>query len=133
MCILGIVDSKGVIYDFAGPYTIGRGKLAFGKATRYILLDKTKCTLQDWDTSIADGNTIYSKRMHNLLLDNCHSHCAKCLNIMGYGGKTDYNMLTIGTWVFFQGKFCGKEQFIKTYLPFVVLLLFLCWFGGLWS
>jgi len=30
----GICDSEGVIWDFAGPYTIGREKMAFGSPTR---------------------------------------------------------------------------------------------------
>ena len=31
----GIADSEGVIYDFAGPYHIGKGNMAFGNPTRY--------------------------------------------------------------------------------------------------
>ncbi|CAI5730630.1 unnamed protein product [Peronospora destructor] len=30
------VYSKGVIFDFAGPYTIGRDAFAFGAPTRYL-------------------------------------------------------------------------------------------------
>lgn len=81
----GICDSTGTIYDFAGPYTVGTGRLAFGKTTRYIQLDPLLCTLEDWDTAIKDGNEIYKHRMHNICCDNCHSHVAKCLNVMGYG------------------------------------------------
>lgn len=35
---MGICDSKGVIYDFQGPYSIGEGNLAFGRTARYIQL-----------------------------------------------------------------------------------------------
>ena len=36
---MGICDSRGYIWDFAGPYTIGRDNMAFGNPTRYIKLD----------------------------------------------------------------------------------------------
>ena len=81
----GIADSRGVIYDFAGPYTIGVGKLAFSPPTRYIQLDPAYCTDQTWDEGISNGCEVYKHRMHNLFCDNCHSHVAKCLNNMGYG------------------------------------------------
>lgn len=35
---MGIGDSRGVIYDFQGPYTIGEGNLAFGRTARYLQL-----------------------------------------------------------------------------------------------
>lgn len=81
----GIADSKGTIYDFAGPYTIGVGKLSFSAPTRYIVLDPARCSLQGWDEGVREGCEIYKERMHNICLDNCHSHVAKCLNVMGYG------------------------------------------------
>jgi transmembrane protein 222 len=88
----GIGDSEGVIRDFAGPYHIGVGSLAFGKPVRYLQLNPDKCSAQDWDTSVMEGCRIYKGRMHNLFMDNCHSHVAKCLNIMGYG-KNFHNFL----------------------------------------
>jgi len=32
----GICDSEGIIWDFAGPYTIGKDRMAFGDPTRYV-------------------------------------------------------------------------------------------------
>ncbi|RYG93739.1 DUF778 domain-containing protein [archaeon] len=81
----GIADSEGCIYDFAGPYTIGVGKLAFSSPAKYVQLDPAKCTQKDWNTGIAGGCDMYRGRMHNICCDNCHSHVAKCLNLMGYG------------------------------------------------
>ena len=40
---MGITDSRGVIYDFAGPYHIGEGCMAFGAPTRYLQLDPKLC------------------------------------------------------------------------------------------
>jgi hypothetical protein len=91
----GIADSRGVIYDFAGPYTIGVGKLAFSAPTRYLQLDPAFCSAQTWDEGIANGNEVYKQRMHNICCDNCHSHVAMCLNNMGYGKKFDYCMFLL--------------------------------------
>ena len=43
---IGIADSDGVIHDFAGPYTINRGQMAFGSPTRYLQINPiTNCSL----------------------------------------------------------------------------------------
>lgn len=31
---MGVCDSNGLIYDFAGPYFVNRGALSFGSPTR---------------------------------------------------------------------------------------------------
>jgi hypothetical protein len=80
----GIGDSRGIIHDFAGPYHIGVGHLAFSKPTKYLQLDPSKCFGASWDNGLKEGCDVYSKRMHNICCDNCHSHVAKCLNVMGY-------------------------------------------------
>eukprot|EP01040_Poterioochromonas_malhamensis_P011954 gene11954-13042_t len=118
----GIADSRGVIYDFAGPYTIGVGKLTFSPPTRYIQLDPAFCTDLNWDEGVGNGCEVYKNRMHNIFCDNCHSHVAKCLNNMGYGKRTDYGMVEIGVWVFFQGKFVSFGRFVQTYLPFTIIV-----------
>lgn len=91
----GIANSQGVIYDFAGPYTIGHHNMAFGAPTRYIQLDPSLCRDMDWDAAVEQGCEIYSHRMHNICCDNCHSHVAQCLNVMGYNKKKSYNMVLI--------------------------------------
>ncbi len=93
---MGITDSRGIIYDFAGPYTIGVDDMAFGNPTRYIPLDPTKvknllplrhgdndgggtgsgggapCSIdirrldEAWDDAVYNANTIYEGRMHNI-------------------------------------------------------------------
>lgn len=146
--------AAGVIFDFAGPYTINRGNFAFGKIlefylfivsryierretlmnlnssasgapTRYIQLDALKCRDADWDTAIAQGCDVYSQRMHNICYDNCHSHVVKCLNVMGYDNKRSYNMVDLACWFFFSGKFPTAKAFILTILPFTILVAFI--------
>lgn len=119
----GICDSEGVIWDFAGPYTIGTDDMAFGAPTRYLQLDPDQCKLIDWDKGVAEGNGVYRHRMHNICFDNCHSHVAKCLNAMGYGNIRDRNMFSIGIRMFFFSKFVGMKEFIKTFLPFSIIII----------
>ena len=46
---LGICDSNGVIWDFAGPYTIGCEHMAFGAPTRYMQLSPERATKTSWN------------------------------------------------------------------------------------
>ena len=128
----GICDSDGVIWDFAGPYTIGRANMAFGEPTRYIQLNPNQAKLLSWNEGVEKANKVYSKRMHNIFCDNCHSHVARALNEMGYGNdiKTNFGMIRIGVWFFFFGKFTSIGGFIKTYLPSTILVLILVFITG---
>ena len=118
----GIADSEGVIFDFAGPYTIGKEYMAFGEPTRYIQLDPRKCVDMDWDAGVNAGCNTYSRRMHNICCDNCHSHVANCLNSMGYGGQRTRGMVWIGAYFFFFGKFTSWGAFSRTYLPVAIIV-----------
>ena len=70
---MGITDSRGVVYDFAGPYHIGVDDLAFGAAIRYIQLDPSKARKHEgvsiqkaWDSAVDAGCDVYCTRMHNI-------------------------------------------------------------------
>lgn len=117
----GIADAEGVVHDFAGPFTIGKVNMAFGAPTRYIQLDPKECRELSWNQGVEEGCDVYSNRMHNICFDNCHSHVAKCLNVMAYANKRDRNMFSIGIWIFFQGKFTSAGAVARTYLPFMII------------
>ena len=120
----GITTSDGVIHDFAGPYTINRGAMAFGAPTRYLQLDPDLCSELDWDSAVGEGCAVYSQRMHNICFDNCHSHVARCLNAMGYRRFRGFNMFYIGA-MMFCSPFVSVSAFVKTYTPFIVFILIL--------
>jgi transmembrane protein 222 len=65
---------------------------------------------------------VYSRRMHNICCDNCHSHVAKCLSLMNYGGTRNYGMIKIGVWFFFCGQFTDFAGFLKTFTPFLIVV-----------
>ena len=120
---MGIADSRGVIYDFAGPYHIGEDCMAFGAPTRYVQLDPALCKAEEWDRALLQGCEVYSKRLHNICCDNCHSHVAHCLNVGRYDGRSRWNMVMLAAWVFFRGKHIGVSGVLRTWLPFFIALL----------
>eukprot|EP00039_Didymoeca_costata_P019947 m.339494 g.339494 ORF g.339494 m.339494 type:complete len:175 (+) comp18831_c0_seq1:78-602(+) len=122
---MGIATSEGVIYDFGGPYYIAEDRMTFGKPTRYYQLSPARVQALDWDKAVQDANEEYRKRMHNLCCDNCHSHVAFALNKMHYRGKQSWNMFILGVETFFFGSFVSFVGFLKTWVPFLVLMGFI--------
>jgi len=61
------------------------------------------------------------------LLLSYYCYCIR--NIMSYGGRKDYNMFSIGIWMFFSSSFVDFVGFLKTFGPFTILCLvigFMC-------
>ncbi|CAO1357352.1 unnamed protein product [Diamesa serratosioi] len=129
---MGIATSTGVIRDFAGPYFVSEDNMGFGWPTRYLKLDISKVDggNDSWDESVAKASTCYTKRMHNLFCDNCHSHCAMALELMNYDNRAKWNMVQLSLWMFFSGKYVGFSGFLKTWIPFLIFLItcLLLWF-----
>ena len=138
---MGICDSRGFIWDFQGPYSIGRDDMAFGRPTRYIQLDPRLARKflkaaggggdaiasdeeiqASWDESVYHSNCHYSKRMHNICCQNCHHHAARAMNKMAYRGVTSWNQFYLAFWVFFCGRFRSVSAAVYTFAPFCVIL-----------
>ena len=71
--VQGVGDSQGRIHDFAGPYFVGVDNMAFGRPTRYLVLDtkriadtRSSTGAEAWDDSVDVADAVYGKRMHNL-------------------------------------------------------------------
>ncbi len=140
---LGICDSRGVIYDFAGPYTVGFDSFAFGEPARVLRLRPERAAApaaaagesaaQRWDRCVDRGNDVYVSRMHVMLVDDCHDHVARCLNEMCYGGSASWNKVSLAARLFLQGAFVSPQRTLAAYLPALViwgaiaLLLRLAW------
>ncbi|TNN75427.1 Transmembrane protein 222 [Liparis tanakae] len=121
---IGICTSTGVIRDFAGPYFVSEGNMAFGKPTKYWILDVSKVYASGssaWDTAVHDASEEYKNRMHNLCCDNCHSHVAMALNLMRYENSTSWNMVNLCLRALIHGKHISCAAFLKTWLPFLML------------
>jgi len=125
---LGIADSRGVVYDFQGPYSIGvrtTPHMAFGSITRKLFVGRVSSA--EWDRAIYAANDVYKERMHNLFCDNCHSHVANALNQMDgirILGFSKFNMVNLAIIMFFKGRFLSLSGLFHQFLPFVAILLF---------
>ena len=62
--------------------------------------------------------------MSRFCSDNCHSHVAMALNLMEYKGSTRWNMVSVWALLLFRGRFVNFVAFLKTWGPFLFLLLF---------
>ncbi|XP_076027671.1 transmembrane protein 222 [Genypterus blacodes] len=121
---MGICTSTGIIRDFAGPYFVSEDNMAFGRPTKYWMLDVSKVYASGssaWDTAVHDASEEYKHRMHNLCCDNCHSHVAMALNLMRYDNSTSWNMVKLCLLVLIHGKNVSCAGFLKTWLPFLML------------
>ncbi|XP_046736701.1 transmembrane protein 222 [Diprion similis] len=121
---MGIATSTGIIRDFAGPYYVSEDNMAFGKPTKYWQLNynNAKGGVQGWDTAVCEASDIYKTRMHNLCCDNCHSHVATALNLMSYNDSRQWNMVKLAFLMLLHGKYVSFYAFVKTWLPFVILV-----------
>lgn len=121
---MGIAMSNGVIRDFAGPYYVSEDNMAFGRPTRYLVLDVNGVSngnALEWDECVSKASVVYGTRMHNLFWDNCHSHVGMALSLMKYGGSTNWNMIRLASWMFFFGKYVSYGRALKTWLPFILI------------
>lgn len=130
---MGIAMSSGVIRDFAGPYFVSEDNMAFGRPTRYLVLELSRIpngSALVWDDCVSKASVAYGTHMHNLFCDNCHSHVGMALNLMKYGGTSNWNMVRLASWMFFYGKYISFSRALKTWLPFSIILsvCFLFWF-----
>ncbi|NWW69712.1 TM222 protein, partial [Climacteris rufus] len=122
---MGICTSAGVIRDFAGPYFVSEQLCRALSPGRYWKLDPSKACASGpnaWDTAVHDASEEYKHRMHNLCCDNCHSHVALALNLMRYDNSTSWNMVKLCFCTLLYGKYVSVGGFVKTWLPFVLLL-----------
>ncbi|XDV34444.1 hypothetical protein PO909_004602 [Leuciscus waleckii] len=122
---MGICTSTGVIRDFAGPYFVSEDNMAFGRPTKYWMLDVSKVHASSgsntWDTAVHNASEEYKQRMHNLCCDNCHSHVAMALNLMQYDNSTSWNMVNLCLLSLIHGKHVSCIGLLKTWLPFCIL------------
>ena len=94
---------------------------------------KDQSPAEFWDSCLHESNCIYSGRIHNICCDNCHSHVAVALEKMQYAGLSHWNMIMLGAWVFFCGKFPPPvfPRFAWSCCPTIVLALIIVFFYGL--
>lgn len=125
---VGISDSSGVMNDFAGPYFVGKGRFMCGPPRRVWKLDTTGLEKETYDEAVGHGASVYERRMHNIVMDNCHSHVACVLNKMRYEGRENWNMIRVWWAIWTRGRWVSSVVAWRTMLPSVVLatIIVLC-------
>jgi len=121
---MGICMSSGVIRDFAGPYYVSEDNMAFGHPTKVWQMDPGKANngAVGWDAAVTEASEIYSRRIHNLFCDNCHSHVARALNLMRYDDSTSWNMVKLCLLMLLKGRHVSWCAVLKTWLPSIILV-----------
>jgi len=127
---MGIADSSGIIYDFAGPYTVSKNNMAFGWPTKYWRLETPN---NKYDQSVYDASEEYKTRMHILCYDNCHSHVAMAMNLMRHGEKSRWNMISVCFAFLWHSRYVSIGGFIKTWLPFILWATILTVILAIWG
>ena len=117
----GICDSRGVIYDFAGPYTISTDDFSFGKTRKYVKLDIEESRMDEWNKAVDKANDEYRKRTHDICCDNCHSHVGAALREFEYGGSKTHNMVTVWWMTVVHSRYVSCGTVVYTYACCLVI------------
>lgn len=59
------------------------------------------------------------------------SHSAQC--VCNIDRNSTYDMVKIGVWMFFYGKFVSPAAFIKTYVPFAIIVFVIALLSGVFA
>ena len=145
---LGICDSDGCVFDFLGPRFIHRGSLGFGDVARFWRLDpkqwvsmvhlgdaeKTSSSSSSASTTTdSSGIALHDLALrrsirffeqhenYNLFGNNCHQFVAHAMNVGGFGGKVDWNMVHLAVLVLVKGQWTSGWAFLKTWGLFIVV------------
>ena len=135
---VGICYSDGLITDFLGSRFIHRGSLGFGAVARYWRLDPTKVTdgaggVHAFDTSVRKAESFFNTcEYYNLFGNNCHQYAAHAMNLAGYQGKRDWNMVHVAANVLLKGRWISPWAAVKTWGPFCVAIV-ACAATGAWG
>lgn len=100
-----------------------------GPAKRIWQLDETKIKknkdlnlFETYDAAIVNGACIYGKQMHNLFVNNCHSHVATVLNELEYDGRTNWNQVRVFLGIWSKGKWVNRKSILAALYPFLIIL-----------
>ena len=124
---MGITDSRGYLHDWHGcPISANHPKqMLFGEPCRYVRLASFKddAEKQRWDAAIQHSDDEYARHVHVMVCGHdCHSHVARVLNIVKFGGGALHNKVELACAVFFCGKHVSPGAVLKTWAPFCIFL-----------
>jgi hypothetical protein len=122
---VGVTDSRGVTYDFEGPFTIGRGRMIFGDPRQ-----RWPIAVDDrlWDKAISEVSEEFASVNYSLLCSNCHFFAASVLDRVGYRAVAPFS----GQWangatvkiiwgLMLHGRTLTARDAVVIWLPFLAL------------
>lgn len=75
------------------------------------------------DAAVARASAFFSEHEHyDLFGNNCHQFVAHCMNVGGYGGKQDWNMVHLAIFVLTRGEWVNAWACVKTWGVFCALV-----------
>ena len=75
-----------------------------------------------FDTSVRKAESFFNTcEYYNLFGNNCHQYAAHAMNLAGYQGKRDWNMVHVAANVLLKGRWISPWAAVKTWGPFVAL------------
>ena len=124
---MGITDSKGYLHDWHGcPISANHPKqMLFGEPSRYVRLVSFEddAARRRWDDAIEQADNEYVRHIHMMGCGHdCHSHVARVLNLLRYGGCAVHNKIELAAIVFFCGRHTSLSGALKTWVPFLIFL-----------
>ena len=73
----------------------------------------------------------YQQRTYSMLSCNCHHFGVQFLNNIGYNGRTNWTVAELCVSMLRFGRHTNLVGVLKTWLPFVLVMLLGCWWLGL--
>ena len=124
---IGVANSEGTTFDFQGSFTIGTGRMLFGRPQRKWKID---IDCETWDRAIEDVSNEFGNINYNILCSNCHYFAAAVLDKIGYKQIPPF----FGKWVngatikiiwglILNGQTLTVPDYFKIWLPFVIFWL----------
>ena len=125
---MGITDSKGYLHDWHGcPISANHPKqMLFGEPSRYVRLVSfgDDASRKRWDDAIEQADNEYARHIHMMGCGHdCHSHVARVLNLLRYGGCAVHNKVELAAAVFFCGRHTSVSGALKTWVPFLIFIV----------
>lgn len=121
----GIGDSKGIIYDFAGDYTISTDNLSFGEPTKFYACDDYVIAnrAEIWDNAIRETNDRYSRMRHSLFFNNCHKYIAHVYNLIKLDNRTDWTQFDVWYHITFKSSYVDIGGLARQWGPFCMIII----------
>lgn len=76
-----------------------------------------------YDAAVQRAESFFNaSEMYNLFGNNCHQFAAHAMNLMGYDGKKEWNMIHLAALVLLKGSWVDTWSALKCWGPFAVIM-----------